>query len=251
MNNGPKQRADPVYAQKRDKHRSAYGTHTYKHQQYHKREQSGHDTMHILPLREKCGVDSGDTAELNHTVYNDIDITEENSHVTDGSQPKLDGRVACKSRLHPEPSGYKADCDKQRHRGGMRAYHICRDQHNSRYNQLRSCREPELYPEHHGKVDGHTHKRCITRHENIFLHQSRRADHIGSGSQIDTPRELHYQHEEDKQPGLETPRYEIRYVRDIKGSLRCMPVTHINTSPHIRRSYLREDAAWPPCCCLR
>ena len=182
---GPQNGSEPVDAEKWNEHRAAYRSDKEQDEKHHQCQQPGHDPVYIFPLREKRGIDRGYAAQLDGAIDHKIYIAEENSHIADRSEPELNGRIARECSLHPEPSGHQTG----RHEDGNArchgAYHICGDQHHSRYQQLDSVGVPELDAEHHGEIYRHADEGGIAGHQNIFLHQSRGADHVGGGCKID------------------------------------------------------------------
>ena len=205
--------------------------------------------MHVFPLREKCRVDRGKSAELYGPVDHKIDIAEEYRHVACRSQPELDGGVAHECGPHPEPSGKEAGHYQHTDRLGVGAYHVGSDQSRATDEQSGPVGEAEFQPEHDGEINRHAHKRGISGHQYILLHQSRSANHVGGGGKVDTAGKLDYQHEENEQPGLQPPRNEVRDIGDVKWPLGAVPVSHISISPHIPHSFRHATAACPRACC--
>lgn len=133
----PKHRPDPVDAEQRYEHRSAYRFHKYHHHYHHQGKQSDHYPVHAFPLGEKRRVYGGYPAELDNAVNYYIDVAKEYRHIPDWRQPKLNSGIAGEGCLHPEPPGYKT-CDNQKwDTGSMGAYHVCGNQDNAGNKQLR------------------------------------------------------------------------------------------------------------------
>ena len=216
---GPQHRAYPVDAEQGDIERGVHGSHQYHHHHHHQSQQGGHHHVHILPLCEEGGVDRGDAAELDGAVDHDIHVAEEDGHVAHRREPQLYGGVAREGGLHPEPARYEAGGHQHGHRVGVGAYHVGGDEHHAAREELYAVGVAELDAEHHGEVYGHAYKRGIAGHEDVFLHQCRRAHHIRCRGQVDAPGELDDDDKEDEYPGLEPPRYEVGHVGDVEGPL--------------------------------
>ena len=180
----PQRGAYPVDTQQRYLHGTFDGLYKYQYHYHHQHEQAAHYPVHIFPLRDESCVDGCDAAELNHSVDDKIDIAEEYRHITHRSEPELDCRIAHKCRPHTKPTRGKAGGDQQGDTCRMGADEICRDKSRCAHEQSNTVGKPELQPEHHGKIYRHPDQRRISGHQYVFLHQSRRADHIGGGGKI-------------------------------------------------------------------
>lgn len=140
-----------------------------------------------MPTVKIGEIGGGQPRQLYAPEYREVNHRKEDGEITGGRDTQLYRRETFKRAPHTQYPGRKTGNRQYRQVVGTHGDEVSRNEPDSHHRENGARRQAEFEAEQNGENHRNPHERSISRHENIFLHQSGGAHHLAQRREIDTP----------------------------------------------------------------